>query len=324
MAADQPVTWVIGASGLLGRHTYALAQRRNHLAQRTPVPWNDDIGAVVDALSDGAAHMLRVAGDNRWNVVWVAGAGVVGSSPEALQQEREVYSSFLHRFGDLLERQRGRNGSLFLASSAGAVYAGSSGAPFQETTPVRAVAAYGTAKLAMEESTRELVARVGVPAMIGRISNLYGPGQNIAKPQGLISQLAKSYLLRTPLSLYVSLDTMRDYLYVGDCARLVVRAVELLPSDGNRTTPVVKILASGRSTTVAELLGVFQRVFKRRAPLVLGDSPNSRYQVRDLRMRSTVWTELDRLVSTPLPAGIGATINDVAARVRAGELSADG
>jgi UDP-glucose 4-epimerase len=230
----------------------------------------------------------------------------------------------LHRFGDLLERQRGRNGSLFLASSAGAVYAGSSGAPFQETTPVRAVAAYGTTKLAMEESTRELVARVGVPAMIGRISNLYGPGQNIAKPQGLISQLAKSYLLRTPLSLYVSLDTMRDYLYVGDCARLVVGAVELLHSSESRTIPVVKILASGRSTTVAELLGVFQRVFKRRAPLVLGDSPKSRYQVRDLRMRSTVWTELDRLVSTPLPAGIAATIADVAARVRAGELSADG
>lgn len=317
-----PVTWVIGASGLLGRHTYGVAQRRGHLVLRRFVPWQEDSRVVLDALRSGVDQMLSAAGDGRWNVVWVAGAGVVGSAPETLELEREVYSAFLDELGDTVARRKARNASLFLASSAGGVYAGSLGPPFTETTPVRALAAYGKTKLAMEESTRAFVARTGVQAMIGRISNLYGPGQDVTKAQGLVSQLAKAHLSRSPISLYVSLDTMRDYLYVGDCARVVVRAVELMQADGNHPNPTVKIVASGRSTTVAELLGVFQRLFKRRAPLVLGDSPNRKFQVRDLRMRSHVWTDLDRLVSTPLPAGIGATINDLSARIRAGELSA--
>ena len=100
----------------------------------------------------------------------------------------------------------------------------------------------------------------------------------------------------------------------------MVRAIEEVPRTGAPSKPTVKILSSGRSTTIAELLGIFQRIFKRRPPLVLGDSPNRRFQVRDLRVRSQVWTELDCLASTTLSAGIGVTIADLASRMRSGEL----
>jgi len=62
-------------------------------------------------------------------------------------------------------------------------------------------------------------------ALIGRIANLYGPGQNISKPQGIISQICRSYLLGYPLSIYVSLDTLRDYIFAPDCAALVADAL---------------------------------------------------------------------------------------------------
>jgi UDP-glucose 4-epimerase len=341
-----PVTWVVGASGLLGRHTVALARHRQHQLVHTPVPWQEDKQAVLDALCRGTEQLLRAAGgDGRWNLVWVAGAGVVGTSGEALLLEREVYDAFLSQLADQLVGRGRSNASLFVASSAGGLYAGSSGAPFTEASEVRPLAPYGFNKLAMEESTRAFTAATGVPVMIGRISNLYGPGQNVAKAQGLITQLAKGYLLRQPVLLYVSLDTIRDYLYVGDCARMIVRAVELMlpaqraASKAQRAagkdvrrgpdlpTPepglaVVKILASGRGTSIAELVGTFQRLFKRRVPLVLGDSPNRKFQVRDLRMRSQVWTKLDQNALTTLPAGIGATIADLSARIRTGELRA--
>lgn len=315
-----PVTWVVGASGLLGRSTSTLASRRGHDVLRSAIPWEDDRDVVVSALLDGAEQLLRRAGRERWNLVWVAGAGVVGSSAAALAHELAVYQTFLTELEGLLARRSGTNASLFLASSAGGVYAGAAEPPFTEATVVSPLAAYGQTKLAMEAAMTSFVEHTGLPAMIGRISNLYGPGQNIAKPQGLISQLAKAYLLRTPILLYVSLDTIRDYLYVGDCARQVVHAVELMRADAPSTSPTVKILASGRPTTIAELLGIFQRLFKRRAPIVLGDSPNRRFQVRDLRMRSHVWTELDRFSTTPLPSGIGQTIEDLMGRVRTGEL----
>jgi UDP-glucose 4-epimerase len=66
---------------------------------------------------------------------------------------------------------------------------------------------------------------------------------------------------------------------------------------------------------VAEL----RRVSKRRAPIVLGTSPNARFQSRDLRFRSVVWPELDQLATTTLAAGIAATFDDVAAALRAPE-----
>ena len=225
------VTWVIGASGLLGRHTAAIAQQRQHRLQRTPVPWGGDVHDVLEALGSGIRCMLRDAGEDRWNVVWVAGAGVVGTSPEALKHEREIYIGLLEELKRVAIHTGEPRGLLFYASSAGGVYAGSSGPPFTESTPVHALAPYGCEKLAMEEATHEFTETTGTPAIIGRISNLYGPGQNLAKAQGIISQLAKGYLLRRPISLYVSLDTRRDYLYAADCARMVVRAIEEVRED---------------------------------------------------------------------------------------------
>ena len=65
---------------------------------------------------------------------------------------------------------------------------------------------------------------------MGRIANLYGPGQGLEKPQGLISQIIRSHLIRTPISIYVPLDTMRDYLFAPDCGELVVDALRRLPA----------------------------------------------------------------------------------------------
>ena len=62
--------------------------------------------------------------------------------------------------------------------------------------------------------------------MIGRIANLYGPGQNLDKPQGLVSQLCAAHLERRPVSIWVSLDTLRDYLYAPDCAQMVLDCLD--------------------------------------------------------------------------------------------------
>jgi UDP-glucose 4-epimerase len=180
------------------------------------------------------------------------------------------------------------------------------------------------AKLAMEGELRSFAARTGTAVLIGRIANLYGPGQNLAKPQGLVSQICLTHLSGQPLSLYVPMDTMRDYLYVDDCARMIATGLSSLRdrisseqnSSADTDTVVTKILASGRSTTVGGLLGESTRLFRRRPHIVLGASAASRHQVRDLRLRSVVWPELDRLARTPLLVGIARTAEDVARRLR--------
>jgi UDP-glucose 4-epimerase len=109
---------------------------------------------------------------------------------------------------------------------------------------------------------------------------------------------------------------------VDDCARMIVAGMDRLARSAPGDGPVVKILGSGVPVTIAAILGEYRRLFRRRPPLVLGDSPSRRFQVRDLRMRSVIWPELNRFARTTLPTGIGATVADLSTRLRNGDMSA--
>ena len=148
--------------------------------------------------------------------------------------------------------------------------------------------------------------------LIGRIANLYGPGQDLAKAQGLVTVLCRAHLARRPASIYVSLDTARDYVFVDDVARLAVAGADRV-ADEPPGTVVVKILASQVGTTVAAILGELRRITKHRPRVVLGSSSLARFQARDLRFRSVVWRDLDRLVTTSLPSGMAATMRSALA-----------
>lgn len=244
------------------------------------------------------------AGDRGpWRILWCAGAGVTGASAADIDQEVATFSHFLDEL-ELLAAPG--SGVLFISSSAGGVYAGSSAAPFSESSVPVAISAYGMGKLAIESRAADFAHRTGNRVILGRIANLYGPGQNLGKAQGLVSHLCRSTLARQPLSIYVSLDTIRDYIFVDDCAEMIVDSVAPRPWPPNQPV-ILKVFASQRGTTIADLIGECRRVFKRAPLVVLGTSANSRFQVRDLRLRSEVWTDLDRRSLTTLPAGIAAT-----------------
>jgi UDP-glucose 4-epimerase len=297
-AAPEPgaAAWVVGAGGLLGS---AVCRRletlgREHLT--TSVPWGDH-EASVEALLCTARSLSP-----GWRIYWCAGAGVVGSHQADLDAEIAVLEDFLERWqpaGDLT------GCGLFLASSAGGVYAGSQAPPFTEHTEPAPISPYGRAKLRSEEIATAFAVRTGSGLLVGRLSNLYGPGQNVAKAQGLISQLCRAQLTRQPLSLYVSLDTMRDYLYVDDAAAMAVSGLDLVAARGRRA---LKVLASERSTTIGAVLGDLHRITRRKPPVVLGTSATARFQVRDLRLRSVAWPRTSSLARTPMVAGIAATL----------------
>lgn len=300
---DAPLTWVVGAGGLLGGALRSRIRGCGGRVHHETVPWADP-GRSVPALSAG---MARAAGRSQalgipWRVAWCAGAGVTGTSENALGDEVLVFARFL---SELAAVGQEAPSSLFLASSAGGLYAGSSGAPFTERHAPRPTSAYGEAKLAMEQAAARFADTTGIPVLVGRIANLYGPGQNLGKPQGLISHICRAHLRGQPISIYVPLDTVRDYLFVHDCAAMISDALEALAPGSGCT---LKILASQQGTTVAALLGECTRVFKRRPRVVLGASESARFQARDLRLRSVVLQDLDRRTLTPLPVGIRATV----------------
>ena len=118
----------------------ALAAERRHQVGRG-VRGPERPHREIDSFLERARHV-----EAPWRLFWCAGAGVVATSAEALAEETAVAAGFAARLAELLadDPALARRGTLFLASSAGGVYAGSPARhPFDEDSPVGAIAPYG-------------------------------------------------------------------------------------------------------------------------------------------------------------------------------------
>jgi UDP-glucose 4-epimerase len=307
-------SWLVGR-GLLGS---AVAKRLG--ADRLwvplhPVRWSDPQRRNED-LRHAARQFFDAVGEGSWQVAWCAGAGVVGTSADQLATEAEALREAL----DAIAAFQRSYGTVFLASSAGAVYAGSPNPPFNEASPCVPLSSYGHAKLRQEATATEWAGTTGNRLVIGRIANIYGPGQDLGKAQGLVTQICRSMVLRQPLMLYVPLDTVRDYVFVDDCAAM---AIEMLDRAG-ATVPIggtsVRIIATGRHTTIGSLLDVARRVSKRPLPLASVTSDLATMQSRDLRM-APLHPFPSTMVSTTLGSGVRSTFDDLVRQFQAGRLS---
>jgi UDP-glucose 4-epimerase len=282
---DPVKTWIIGRGGLLGR---ALARRFTDQWTAPAITWSNPTAALA-ALRTQAKQFHEQTADQPWALLWAAGAGVVSSDAAALQAERSYLMTVLE---SVAARRNNGRGVVFLASSAGGVYAGSAPAPFHAGSPAVARSPYGEVKLQQESDARRLLAdRAGL--LIGRIANLYGPDQNPDKQQGLITRLCQAAAHRSPLNLYVPLGTLRDYVYADDAAAVIAQQVRRsLASHQRPYEQTVMVVATGQATSVGQLIGVVQGVTHRRVPLATGSQAGTRIaaqrQVPDLRLIPTV------------------------------------
>jgi len=291
---------VVGARGLIGSAVLRRLRAGGVSARAAAVSWHGDTAA--DDLRRAAASV----DPHGAGVFWCAGAGVNGMTAEDTDRELRHFSAFLGALPGTVP--------VFLASSAGGVYSGSPDAPF-ETSPPVPLAEYGRAKLAMESAARDWADTTGGRLVVGRLANVYGPGQDLSKAQGLVSQLLRGSLLSRAVSIYVPLDTMRDYVYVDDVAQQIV-ALMRPPAPG----ATLKVLCSGSSTTVATLISTVRTVTGRRSPILLGDSPLRGTQVGDLRLRSVVDTDVVPSSVTSLEVGVSRTWQDMLERFAGGSL----
>jgi UDP-glucose 4-epimerase len=302
------------------------------MARRGPV-WHPlsrfnwtDLPALRDEIRDACSAFAKTVNGSRWQVLWCAGAGVIGTSDDQLRQETAVLKRVLQSLGSEIQRGRLGRGTFFLASSAGGLYAGATGPPFTEETDPSPVSPYGWNKLEQESVVQQWSSELGIPLLTGRISNLYGPGQNFLKSQGLITQVCLRTLTRQPLVLYVPLDTIRDYLYADDAAKMIADGIERSVSEapGLDVSPpsVVKILASHQAVTIGNVLAEARRVMKRAVSVVLADSIRARHQAPDLRLKSVIWSTLDRRPKVTLGVGIQGVVGDLLVRHQRGALSA--
>ncbi len=294
--------WVVGAGGLLGSSVVRRLPRfLSGGVAWTPGPrrlsWEHP--ATLEAeLRSAASAYLREA-PSPWMTLWCAGRGVVGTPAEAMARETRALEVVLDRLGEAR-----RPGLFFLAGSAGGIYGDSPELPLTEASALHPVSDYGRAKLRQEELVEAWAAsHPGISTLTGRISNLYGPDQDLTKPQGLIAYLSRCLLHHVPAHVFAPLDTLRDHLYAPDAAEQILRGMARLLS---RPTPerITKIIASGQTVSIGGILSIFSKIAKRQPRIVCSGTPRGLLQPSRLALRSVVWTDLATAAPTPLPAGI--------------------
>lgn len=307
MTGDDALIWTIGAGGLIGS---AVQRHTTEAFLSDPIPWQDSTDALA-ALNHNLQRFTDVTDSRPWAIVWAAGAATVSASEEQAQAEADLFREFATA---VATSALSNDGVIVLVSSAGGIHAGSTHPPFTEETPPAPISPYGRARLAQEQTAEELLAPRW-PVIKARISNVYGPGQDLSKLQGLISRLAVCSLTREPLNLFVPLSTVRDYIYVDDVAALIHGWIESTrgTSPGARTT----ILASGQGTSIGQLVRTAQDVGHRKVPTAMGTHPSASRQAADLRFVPSLPAGLEMYTFTSIPIGMKHVFDDVLRRLEA-------
>lgn len=101
-------------------------------------------------------------------------------------------------------------------SSGGAVYGLTTQDTIDETHPTFPISSYGLTKLVFEKYLHLYQFEYGLDYLIFRISNAYGPRQNLHRPQGVISHWLYHILRNGRVEVWGDGSVVRDYIYIGD------------------------------------------------------------------------------------------------------------
>ena len=126
---------------------------------------------------------------------------------------------------------------------------------------------YGKAKLAQERLVEEL--RRDMAANIYRPSSVYG-FSGIRGRLGLLNTLLDNANKHVPSRVFGGLDTVRDYVLSSDIGEFIVRRMRK-PVSNSRTF----LLASGKPTSVSEMLHIASKVVGRPLYLKLDVKPSN-------------------------------------------------
>jgi UDP-glucose 4-epimerase len=180
---------------------------------------------------------------------------------------------------DLLTAARDAGVKKFLfVSSGGAVYGEQETFPAPETHPTWPVSPYGISKRSGELYAYFFQSEYTLPFVAFRYANVYGPRQDPHGEAGVVAIFSGKMLRGEPVTVNGDGRQTRDYVYVGDVARMSALALET-----DATGPVN--IGTGVETDVNELAALILEAAKsasevRHGPAKAGEQKRSVVDVR--------------------------------------------
>ncbi|MGB0942027.1 MAG: NAD-dependent epimerase/dehydratase family protein [Marinomonas sp.] len=192
---------------------------------------------VMNAMQDkdGCFHLAAVASVEQSHIDW--------SGTHCINQTGSI------NVFDAARANKVRGAVPVVYASSAAVYGDNATLPLSEKATPTPISAYGADKLGSELHARVAWLNHSVPTIGMRFFNVYGPRQNPKSPySGVISIFIDKILARQAVTIYGNGSQTRDFVYVGDVVRHLVRSM-------SRATENAEIfnVCTGHSTSILQL-----------------------------------------------------------------------
>lgn len=286
-------TFVLGSNGLIGSAIVSALEGAKHFPIK--MPW----GNLERCITNFESWNVEQPGTG---IVWAAGNGGVSATREMLYAEMMLFRAFLNA----VKRNETQIGFVLMVSSAGGVYGEVSEEVITESTDPNPISDYGKAKLQQEIDLIKLSSSAGFKTLIARVSNTYGPRQDLTKKQGLISHLVQAALRNQPITIYVPMETKRDYIFADDVGAKISQFISICEGKASKTE--VKIIASGVSSSISELVSEIDRLTGMSTPIIFAEQRETGLQPSSLVFKSSVLMSIDDYPCASLAEGVSSII----------------
>jgi UDP-glucose 4-epimerase len=139
-------------------------------------------------------------------------------------------------------------------STGGAVYGEPEYLPCDENHPINPICPYGASKHSVEHYLYMYQVNYGLKYIVLRYSNVYGPRQSPYGEAGVVAIFTRQMVAGEPVVINGDGDQLRDYVYVGDCARANVMALT------SERSSAIYNLGTGKPTSVNEIYEMLKTV----------------------------------------------------------------
>jgi UDP-glucose 4-epimerase len=250
---------IIGGTGFIGRHLcYSLPSRYqiSVLSRRPPMATSSQSQSQRISYLTGdiaQANIVYEACSGVDCIVYLASTVIPGDSNK--DPLFDIQSNLIGAINTLNAAIDQRVHKIVFASSGGTVYGNSSSLLLSEKDATNPICSYGIIKLAIEKYIAMYGRNHGLHYSILRLSNPYGPGHMLNKPQGVINHFVNRLRMGEKLEVWGDGSIERDYIYITDVIEAIQKCIE---------TPIPSLLlniGTGVPTSINELIRVISSEF---------------------------------------------------------------
>jgi UDP-glucose 4-epimerase len=251
---------VIGGNGFIGTNLVSLLMKNNHqvrIFDRYPnrfLPPRPDVEHVVGEFSNHGEIAEAVRGMD-----WVFHLACT-TLPQTSNDDPvyDIASNIGGTVQLLQECVKNKIKKVVFISSGGTIYGVPQSAPIPEDHPTEPICSYGITKLAIEKYLHLFHWLHGLEYVCARLSNPYGELQNPDAKQGAMGVFLGQIARHQPITIWGDGNVVRDYIYIGDTVKALLRAAEYDPTavDG----PRVFNIGYGEGHSLNELVDAIKEV----------------------------------------------------------------